>query len=129
MNYLLLKNSKIITKYVDEINNNDENSKSKYDITFIEWQNEIMNHGKILKEEYFIKKFNYFISNKKIDIKISMLKEKQEIADFGNNINIILFDKNKIIVSYNNERIKFYLFDRQKRNKIYSCRNKKLNSI
>ena len=112
--YNLLKNSKIITKYIDEINNNDENSKSKYDISFIEWQNEIMNHGKILKEEYFIKKFNYFISNKKIDIKISMLKEKQEIADFGNNINnIILFDKNKIIVSYNNERIKFYLFDRK----------------
>ena len=110
--YNLLKSSKIITKYIEEIKMKDKNNQSNCNIPSLELQNEILNHGRIFKEENLIKKFNYFVSNLKIDISISKLKEKKDIANFGRNINnIILFNKNKIIVAYNNERIKFYLFD------------------
>ena len=62
-----------------------------------------MNFGSIFYNGKLIENFNKFIKKPKINIKISSLKEKKDILNVGNDItNIILFNKNKIIVSYQN---------------------------
>ena len=61
-----------------------------------------------------IKKFVSYINNPKIKMDITKLKEKKDILNIGKDVtDIILFNKNKKIISYNNKIIKFYSFDRK----------------
>ena len=108
----LLQKSKFIKKYMDKMNIKD-NNKNK-DVSSKELITDVNNYGKILNYEKLIKNFNCFIKNPIININISKLKEKKNIIRFGNDItDVILFNKNKIIVSYKYKRIEIYLFDKK----------------
>ena len=90
-----------------------DNNKNK-DVSSKELITDVNNYGKILNYEKLIKNFNCFIKNPIININISKLKEKKNIIEFGNDItDVILFNKNKIIVSYKYKRIEIYLFDKK----------------
>ena len=108
----LLQKSKFIKKYMDKMNIKD-NNKNK-DVSSKELITDVNNYGKILNYEKLIKNFNCYIKNPIININISKLKEKKNIIEFGEDItDVILFNKNKIIVSYESKRIEIYLFDKK----------------
>ena len=112
--YKFIQKSKIIEKYSDIINKKDKNMNQNKYVSFKNILIEIMNNGTILNNDNLIKQFNHYIKKPKINIHFSDLSEKKNIINFGEGItNIILFNKNKIIVSFYNEQIKFYSFDRK----------------
>ena len=107
-----IKKSKLMNNYIDNIDTKENNKEN--DITFKNLLNDVMNYGSILNKEKVIKKLYDFISNPEINIKLTKLKEKKNILNIGNNItDIIVFNKNKIIISYRSERIKLYSFDKK----------------
>ena len=112
--YKYIKKSKIIENYNDILNKKDKNmNQNKYG-PFKNILNEVLNYGSILNNDNLIKQFNNFIKEPIININFSDLSEKKNIINFGKEItNIIVFNKNKIIVSFYNEQIKFYSFDRK----------------
>ena len=111
--YDLMKKSKLIVKYMDIMNKKFNNKKNK-DSSFEVLLTEVMNYGNELNLDKLINKFNHFLENQDININISKLNEKKDIINLGEDItDVVLFNKNKIIVSYENQHIKIYLFDRK----------------
>ena len=107
-----LEKSKLIQKYID-ITIKDEKNKNKVNINS-NLLKEIIKYGSIFYKEKLIPKFNKFIKEPKINIKFSYLKEKKDILQVDNEIqDIILFNKNKIIVLYNYNKFEMYLFDKK----------------
>ena len=111
-----IQNSKFIEKFFEtiKISKNDNNNNHNNNLCMKDLFIDVFDYGRLFKEENILKKFNNFIENPKIDINFTKLKEKKNIDNFGNNItDIIVYNKNKTIVSYSNKIINFYLFDRK----------------
>ena len=113
--YDLLKNSKLLIEY------KELQKKAKKDFFLKDLLIEILNHGTILDNDKLIKNFNDFVESPKIDIKITSFQEKKDILKLDEDISsIIVFNKNKLIVSYYNSLIKIFSFNRKKFRKEFS---------
>ena len=111
--YDSIKNSELIEKYIESVKTKDNNNQ-KIESNLKDILIDVMNFSLLFKSEILIKKLVHYIRNPKIKMDITKLKEKKDILNIGDNItNIILFNKNKIIISYTNKIIKFYSFDRK----------------
>ena len=109
----LMKQSKLISKYID-ITKTKKNNNNNNNITIKDLLNEVMNYGSILNKEKLIKTLYGFIDSPDTNINLPKLKEKKDIINIGRHItDVIVFNKNKIIVSYEDERIKLYSFDKK----------------
>ena len=92
-----------------------EKEKTKKDISIKDLLIETLNYGTTSNKDKLIKNFNDFIKSPKIDIKITSLQEKKDILELNDDVtSIIVYNKNKIIVSYNHSFIKIFSFDRKK---------------
>ena len=114
--YQQMQNSKLISKYLENINAKDksQDKANLYLPNHKEIITEIIKYGSIFYGENLVSKFYEFIKEPNINIKLSSLGKKTDILHLGNDIKqISLFNKNKIIIIYDNGKFEIYSFDKK----------------